>query len=130
MDAVAAEWLPPMMGAGLTDDALMARLHAMVMRQTPESFAGQIQAGLDRPDAETVLSDLRVPVLLVAATRDCWSPVAQHEAMLARSPGARLTIIDDAGHMTPVEKPAPVAAAIQSWLAAHEDTWAGRTGSR
>jgi pimeloyl-ACP methyl ester carboxylesterase len=116
MEAVAAEWLPPMMGAGLEDEALMARLRIMVIRQTPESFAGQIRALLDRPEAETVLGDVRVPVLLVAATRDRWSPVAQHEAMLALSPDARLAIVEDAGHMAPVEKPEPVAAELMTWL--------------
>ncbi len=116
MAAVATEWLPPMMGAGLEHEALMARLRAMVERQTPESFADQIRALLDRPEAEMVLKAVSVPLLLVAATHDRWSPIAQHEAMQALVPSARLAIIEGAGHMAPVEKPDAVADAMQSWL--------------
>lgn len=117
MAAVAAEWLPPMMGgAGRADAEMMDALTAMVERNTPESFAGQIAALLDRPDAEGPLARVTAPTLLLSATEDGWSPPAQAEAMLASVPHAKLVIVQGAGHMAPIEQPEQVAQAIREWL--------------
>lgn len=118
MRALADEWLPPMMGAPADRVAeLTPRLLAMIERATPDSFAAQVAALLARPDAEAVLATIRVPTLLMSGTADAWSPLAQHEAMRARIPQARLVAIEDAGHMAPVEQPAAVAHALRRWLA-------------
>ena len=118
MAALAAEWLPPMMGpARSADDELMRRLTAMVERSTPEQFAAQIHALLNRPEAATVLAKVHVPLLLLAADQDRWSPVEQHEAMRRLNTSAALRIVRDAGHMAPVEQPGAVADALTDWIA-------------
>src|SRR6202162_2301349 len=73
MSALAAEWLPPMMAArsGRTVD-LMPRLTAMVERSTPESYAGQINALLNRPEALSVLPTIALPTLLLSGSEDVW----------------------------------------------------------
>lgn len=117
MTALAAEWLPPMLGAQPARRAqVMPGLVAMVERQTPASFAAQITALLDRPDAESVLPLVRVPSLLAGGTADNWSPLAQHEAMRRQLARATLVAIEDAGHMAPVEQPEAVARALAAWL--------------
>jgi len=118
MTALAAEWLPPMLSqTGPVRADVQARLAAMVERCSPDSFAAQIRALLTRPDAAPILAGLRIPALLLSATGDTWSPPAQHEAMRELCPRAELIILPDAGHMLPVEQPAAVAAALDSWLA-------------
>jgi pimeloyl-ACP methyl ester carboxylesterase len=118
MAALAAEWLPPMMGPPRpADDDLMRRLTAMVERSTPEQFAAQIHALLNRPEAATVLAHVPVPLLLLSADQDRWSPVEQHEAMRRLCPAAVLRIVRDAGHMAPVEQPGAVADALTDWIA-------------
>jgi pimeloyl-ACP methyl ester carboxylesterase len=118
MAALAAEWLPPMMGPPRpADDNLMRRLIAMVERSTPEQFAAQVHALLHRPEVGTVLADVDVPLLLLSADRDQWSPVTQHEAMRRLCPAAALRIVQDAGHMAPVEQPGAVADALMDWIA-------------
>jgi pimeloyl-ACP methyl ester carboxylesterase len=117
MSALAAKWLPPMMGASPARIAqVMPMLTAMVERATPDSFAAQISALLDRPDAACVLPLIDVPTLLASGTGDTWSPLAQHHDMLRHIPRATLVAIEDAGHMSPVEQPDAVATAIRSWL--------------
>jgi pimeloyl-ACP methyl ester carboxylesterase len=117
MAALAAAWLPPMMGAPPERQAqVMPELVAMVMRQTPARFAAQVSALLGRPDAESVLATVRVPTLLVSGTADNWSPLAQHEQMRRQLPQATLVAIEGAGHMAPAEQPAAVAQALLSWL--------------
>jgi pimeloyl-ACP methyl ester carboxylesterase len=117
MSALAAEWLPPMMGASAPRRALvMPRLVSMVERRTVEGFAAQTQALLNRPDAAAVLPTIRVPTLLVSGVADTWSPLAQHQAMQDQLVHSSLTAIADAGHMAPIEQPDAVTAAMQSWL--------------
>ncbi len=119
MRALAQAWLPGMLDAArVPDPDLFARLQAMVERESPEGFAAHIRALLNRPEAATVLSSISVPLLLVSATGDRWSPPAQHEAMQRQVPGARLEIIDNAGHMTPAEQPVIVADTLRKWLGA------------
>jgi pimeloyl-ACP methyl ester carboxylesterase len=88
----------------------------MVERYTPESFAGQIDALLTRPDAEAVLPTVSVPTLLLSGMADRWSPLAQHREMQLRIPHATLVGIEDAGHMAPIEQPDSVAHALREWL--------------
>jgi pimeloyl-ACP methyl ester carboxylesterase len=119
MAALADEWLPPMMGAP-PDRVLqvMPALKAMVQRFTAESFAGQINALLQRPDARQVLPSITVPTLLLSGTNDTWSSLSQHADMQRSVPGSTLVEIAGAGHMSPIERPDAVARALKGWLAA------------
>jgi pimeloyl-ACP methyl ester carboxylesterase len=116
MSALAAEWLPPMMAGGSRTAVLMPQLAAMVERSTPDAYAGQINALLNRPDALPVLPTIDVPTLLLSGSEDTWSPVSQHETMRRRIPHATLFEIHGAGHMAPFERPEAVAVALREWL--------------
>ena len=117
MTALAEAWLPPMMGAPPARvAALWPALVAMVEQQSVQSFAGQIQALLDRPDAESVLPTVMIPTFVSSATADRWSPIAQHEAMCLQLAQPTFVAIADAGHMAPAEAPQAVAQALQDWL--------------
>jgi pimeloyl-ACP methyl ester carboxylesterase len=116
MSVLAAEWLPPMMAAGARSMELMPRLTAMIERSTPDVYAGQVNALLNRPDALPVLPTIDVPTLLLSGSEDTWSPVSQHETMRRRIPHATLFEIHGAGHMAPFERPDAVAVALREWL--------------
>ena len=117
MAALAAEWLPPMMGGSPDRVAeVLPRLMAMVQRATPESFAAQTVALLERPEAASILPTIDVPLMLLSGTSDKWSPLDQHEEMRQHSRGGVLVAIHDAGHMAPLEQPQAVAAALHVWL--------------
>jgi len=119
MAALADEWLPPMMGAPPDRVAqVMPALKAMVRRFTAESFAGQINALLQRPDARPVLPSITAPTLLLSGTNDTWSSLSQHADMQRSVPGSTLVEIAGAGHMSPIERPDAVARALNGWLAA------------
>jgi pimeloyl-ACP methyl ester carboxylesterase len=118
MGAMARVWVRDMVPpARLTDGALIESILAMVGRCTPQRFAAQIRALLARPDATGVLRQIRCPTLLVCGREDTWSPPARHEAMARLIPHSRLAVIEDCGHMSPVERPAEVAAQLSQWLA-------------
>jgi pimeloyl-ACP methyl ester carboxylesterase len=118
MTALAAEWLPPLMARDVARTAeLMPRLTAMVLRSSFDSYAGQVNALLNRPDAFSVLPTVAVPTLLLSGSEDTWSPVSQHEAMRRRISHATLFEVHGAGHMAPIERPDVVAVALREWLA-------------
>jgi pimeloyl-ACP methyl ester carboxylesterase len=117
MPALAAEWLPPLMGSDTARTTeLLPRLTAMIERWNPDAYAAQINAMLHRPDAMSVLARVAVPTLLLSGSDDTWSPVSQHESIRRRIPHATLFEIHGAGHMAPIERPEPVAVALREWL--------------
>ncbi|SEN53701.1 Pimeloyl-ACP methyl ester carboxylesterase [Loktanella fryxellensis] len=117
MQALCDRWLPEMVHPGRHGDfGLMDALTAMVLRQTPESHARQIAALVNRPDARSYLGQIACPVLLMVGRQDAFSPVAQHEAMQALLPDARLVVIEEAGHFAPLERPEAVADALIPFL--------------
>jgi pimeloyl-ACP methyl ester carboxylesterase len=70
MAAVAAEWLPSMTGAPAERrTVVIPRLVEMVERATPESFAAQTKALLNRPDGSTALLRCIVPFFWQAGAR-------------------------------------------------------------
>lgn len=116
MAALAARWLPPMVHAPNQTPERMAALTAMVMRCDEDLHARQIKALVNRPDASAYLTDIACPTLLIVGRQDAWSPVAQHEEMLALLPNARLEVVENAGHFAPVEQPEAVARLVAEFL--------------
>ncbi|MBZ5500930.1 MAG: alpha/beta hydrolase [Acidobacteriia bacterium] len=118
MRAMARSWLQRMVHpARLADESLTSAIVEMFGRKTPEIFAAQIQALLNRPDATPVLQGLRCPAMLLCGREDAWSVLATHREMAALIPGSKLVVIENCGHMAPMERPEEVTAAMTEWFA-------------
>jgi pimeloyl-ACP methyl ester carboxylesterase len=117
MHAMAAQWLPPMIHpARRTDRALVDTIIEMMTHKTPDIFAAQIRALLGRLDATEVLKQIGCPALLLTGREDDWSPPARHAEMAAMIPGSTLVVIPECGHMSTMERPSEVTAAMRVWL--------------
>jgi pimeloyl-ACP methyl ester carboxylesterase len=117
MRAMGIEWLQGMVHpARLADGTLIARILAMIERHTPEGHAAQIRALLERPDAGDVLPGIHCPTLIACGREDLWSPPLRHQAMAALIPNSQLVEIEHCGHMSTMEQPAQVSAAMRRWL--------------
>jgi pimeloyl-ACP methyl ester carboxylesterase len=115
--AMACQWVQGMVHPDRLQDApLLDAIVGMFERKSPDVFERQIRALLQRPDATGVLRAIRVPTLVLCGRQDSWAPVPQHEAMHALIPGAVFEVIEDAGHMAPMERPQAVAGALLRWL--------------
>jgi pimeloyl-ACP methyl ester carboxylesterase len=115
--AMALNWLRDMVHPDrLRDSALIEAIVEMFERRSVTEFAAQIQALLQRPDASALVPRIAGPTLLLCGEQDQWSPPAQHREMQQLIPGSLLTIVADCGHMSPMEQPAAVNAALLSWL--------------
>lgn len=116
MRAMGERWAPGM----LHPECLGTRVHdevlTMVGRQEVERFASQQQALMRRPDAADVLDAITCPTLVLCGQDDTWSPPQRHEQMASRIRGARLTVLPRCGHMSTMEQPQAVGAALVEWL--------------
>jgi pimeloyl-ACP methyl ester carboxylesterase len=117
MSALAAEWLPTMMGGDAARTAeLMPRLTAMIERWSTEAYAGHMSAMLHRPEVMSLLPSIAVPTLLLSGSDDTSSPVSQQQGIRRRIPHATLFEVHGAGHMAPLERPGSVVIALREWL--------------
>jgi len=67
-------------------------------------------------DVTDKLGSIRCPTLVISADQD-YTPVAAKEAYVKLMPNARLVVIPDAHHGTPIEKPEEFNAVLGSFLA-------------
>lgn len=116
MRAMGEQWARGMVHPDRLDTPLFGEVLDMVARFTPDLFAAQIEALLNRPDAAPVLQGLQCPLLLACGRQDSWSPLSRHERMQQLCPGARLVVIEDSGHMSTMEQPAQVSRALIDWM--------------
>jgi pimeloyl-ACP methyl ester carboxylesterase len=117
MHAMLREWLPPMIDSRrINDSALVSAITEMMSRKTPEIFSAHVRALLARPDASAVLEQIRCPALLLTGREDGWSTPDQHRAMAGKIAGSQIVIVPDCGHMSMLERPTEVSAALRAWL--------------
>ncbi len=64
------------------------------------------------------LARIACPTVVICGREDRRTPVAVHEELAGRIPGARLRVIERAGHFTPLEEPQAVADELRDWLRA------------
>lgn len=102
---------------GRSDASLVGRVRAMVRRQNPNSLENDILAMRDRIDSFPSLSSIAAPVLVVVGSEDEITPPEKSEALARAIPGARLERVDGAGHLSPMERPEEVAAALGAFFA-------------
>lgn len=89
---------------------------AMALDLGPEVFVRQSVALRDRPDQQETLRRVRVPTLILCGRHDVPCPVERHELMHGLIQGSTLRIIEGAGHLSTLEQPAAVTAALWAWL--------------
>lgn len=96
--------------------ALMDLMQDMVSMFTLEEYKAQIKALLYRPDATGFLKNISSPVMVLCGRQDQSVSVEQHELIAAYLADSRFVIIEASGHMTLLERPAAVTAAMRDWL--------------
>ena len=122
MRAMGQQWARGMVHPSRLDTPLFQAILDMIERSTPDVFEAQIGALLGRPDANPVLAGVMVPTLLMCGRQDSWSPLSRHEKMRELLPASHLTVVENSGHMTTMEQPNAVSAALASWLEMRQPT--------
>jgi pimeloyl-ACP methyl ester carboxylesterase len=63
-----------------------------------------------------LLPRIRTPTLVVHGRHDPWFGLEEARALAAGIEGARLVVVEDAAHGTPIEQPQAVTALLALWL--------------
>jgi 3-oxoadipate enol-lactonase len=114
LDAIADSMLekllsPPSLGRR----DLVDRVRRIILRQQAGSLESDLKAMRDRPDSTEFLREISLPTLVAVGEQDAITPPAEAESTAAAIPNARLVIIAEAGHLTPMEQPRLVASALR-----------------
>jgi len=99
------------------DDAtLTGTVRAMAADTGPEAFVRQERAIISRPDSRSLLGDIRCPTLVLCGDGDELTPPDLAREIAGGISGARLVIVPDCGHLSTIERPEAVNAALAEWL--------------
>lgn len=98
------------------DDRLMGILTDMALRVGGPAFIRQQRAIMARPDGRDDLERITVPTLVLCGREDKLTPPKVHQEMADRLPNSVFVVVDDCGHMSPLEQPAAVNAVFRAWL--------------
>jgi pimeloyl-ACP methyl ester carboxylesterase len=88
----------------------------MALGLGPEVFARQSRALRDRPDQSEALLRFTRPALVLMGRHDQLCPLDRHQTMHQLMPQSRLVVIEEAGHLPPLEQPDATFDALQNWL--------------
>jgi pimeloyl-ACP methyl ester carboxylesterase len=99
------------------DEPLKAIVRQMARDTGPEAFVRQMTAIMSRPDSRPLLAEIRCPTLVVVGDADVATPPELSREIAAGIEGARLRVIADCGHLSTLERPDAVNAALNDWLA-------------
>ncbi len=114
---VTTRMLPLLIHASRLDDqALIDVVRGMADRTGIDAYVRQQQAIISRPDSRSDLEQVAVPSLVLCGKQDVLTTVADHEEMSRLIPGAELVVIDECGHLSTLERPRQVSAAMRRWL--------------
>lgn len=94
----------------------VAELEAIMADARPHGFRCLIEA-MATCDLRELLPRIRVPALLIWGAQDARSPLRVAREFEAAIPGAELVVIEGAGHMSNLERPAAFNSAVRTFLA-------------
>jgi pimeloyl-ACP methyl ester carboxylesterase len=100
----------------LGDEALVDRVLKMVRRVGAATYLRQERALLQRVDSRPSLGTITCPTLVLCGREDAATPLSMSQEIAAAIPGSRLEIVEECGHLSTMEQPEAVNAALLRWL--------------
>lgn len=94
-------------------DDVWERVASIVASQPPEAVAAMSLGLAERPDSRPDLAAIDVPTLVVTSTDDQLIDPALSRSMADAIPGAELAVIEGAGHLSNMERPAEFTGSLQ-----------------
>ncbi len=117
-EEVAEKMLTKLLGATTRAHnlAVAARVRELAMELTGHNAAAMLMALRNRRDSTEILSEIKVPTLVVGGAEDEISSPEIMAQMAAQIHGARHAVIRDAGHLSNLEAPESFNAVLREWL--------------
>ncbi len=118
LQAVVAEALKPVyLAAGHQHEkAVLHTIMDMALSLGVEVFERQCKAIRNRRESRSLLAEITVPALVLCGVEDKLCPPDVHKAMAAHIANSQLVLVERCGHLSSLEQPEIVNAAMQAWL--------------
>ena len=100
----------------LGDQSIIQPILEMAAEVGADGFCRSQTAMIARPDSRRLLVEIELPTVVIVGRQDQATPLSRAQEMATDIANARLVIIEQCGHMAPLEKPAEVSAALRRWL--------------
>jgi pimeloyl-ACP methyl ester carboxylesterase len=114
---VAEERIPILVHPKRTaNEPLLSLIRKMAYDTGAEAFLRQQHAIMNRPDSRPSLPRIACPTLIVFGKEDGVATLANQQEMLEAIPGARLEIVEECGHLIPLERTDLLADLLASWI--------------
>jgi pimeloyl-ACP methyl ester carboxylesterase len=98
-------------------DAEIRRVYDLMAQETgPEVFVRQSRAIMSRRDSRPLLPAIAVPTVVLVGEEDALTPPERAREMAGLIPGAALVAVPRCGHLSTLERPDAVNAALAAWL--------------
>ena len=95
---------------------IAARVRQMIEGNSPQAIAAAQRGMAARRDSTYMLAAIDFPTLIIVGEEDTLTPVAEAEAMRDGIRGARLQVIEGAGHLSNIERPQEFNTALREFL--------------
>jgi len=100
------------------DEGLKKIVRDMAHDTGPDAFVRQQKAIMSRQDSRPLLSEIGCPTLVLVGEGDELTPPELAREIAADILGSRLVVVPNCGHLSTLEKPDAVNAAMHEWLKA------------
>ncbi len=109
--------LPFLVAAATRERAdAVASVRDMAVGVGAERYARQVEAIVQRPDQRGRPAGVGCPTLVLCGREDAVTPPDTHRALAGSIAGARLAVVEQAGHLPPLEQPVATTALLRDWL--------------
>jgi pimeloyl-ACP methyl ester carboxylesterase len=98
------------------DSALRQLVHHMAEDTGCEAYLRQQTAIMTRPDARSLLASITCPTLVLVGDGDELTPPNLSQEIAGAIPGAKLVVVPDCGHLSTLERPDEISAALEQWM--------------
>ncbi|MEY8191948.1 alpha/beta fold hydrolase [Peribacillus simplex] len=98
------------------DEALVSKIIDMAEKIGIEGYINQLKAVMTRSDQRPILPAIECTTMILAGREDRVCPLHMSEYLTENIPTANLEIVSHSGHLSPLEQPEKVSAALRKWL--------------
>jgi pimeloyl-ACP methyl ester carboxylesterase len=114
-----SEWMadnpPPLLSEG-ADPALWDKVKEIIRRQPAHAIAAASLGMAERTDSRPILGEIDVPTAVIVGSADTLTPPEMSHTIADAIPGAELTVLDGAGHLSNLEDPDGFTQGVRNLL--------------
>ena len=116
-DQIVEERIPILLHPDRQDNEKLLKIaHGMAAQTGAAAFLRQQDAIISRPDSRPTLATITCPTLVAIGRQDAITALEDAEMMARDIPNARLEVIEECGHLSPLEQPEAVTTLLRRWL--------------